>query len=754
MCIFLFVFAIFFIGKFYFSEEIFKRTLNEADPLKYSVSTAIVQGEARVGKTCLKSLILSLPLKKKSTSCIEAPCIARYGSDDGKSWISVTDDEIDEKIIARLQDHMIRAGQASNESDENSTSADTKSSHYSVPDDYHSAHYQKVTIHNPKQDSFIKPDVNSPIEETVDLHLSEPKKPFESETKEDNDETPITAGVSHDASYSILASEKKFDPLEYCKNKCNIGKIDLPKHWLYFFDTGGQIQFQKLLLAFMPCPSVLILVINLSKNLSASSNSNMKPDENKEIEVDINSLKIQDILAQMVSAVASKAQQHKLADSDEKLNVLTVGTHGDLLEGFIKKGKEDIEKIEAKKRKLRIMLNSVSNSCTYDTESLLYEIDGRKADKSGESDDGVTSASIKEVSKHLKEQAHEIDVPLRWHYFGVIIRKMANKSNGLLSRSECEYYGKMLEMEDQDVHRALQFFHELGMLFYYHASPTNDIVFVKLDCLIDIIRDVVIEVSKFRKYSLLELVDKKKDLCAGKLFVEILKSSDAFKAIAKQLFNDDYDICFKKLLALFQYLKIAAEVPGVEQFVMPALLPLKAVDTIEPPDPKSSCLLFYFKNAVPMGFFCAIVVHLLSVSWQICILEGNFSNYCTLQLPQKNGSCLIITLVEKLNWIEIRQYKRTDRLKTKTDRLEAKTELDKAIDSVMKVLNLSEKQKPSPAFYCPCPIEGEHVAFVDVKEKDRSNSSIKCKAQRITVQLSADMYKDYFSWFFAEEDSK
>ncbi|XP_019859864.1 PREDICTED: uncharacterized protein LOC109588118 [Amphimedon queenslandica] len=171
------------LGTFYFSEEIFKRTLNEADSLQYSVSTAIVQGEAGV---------------EVSTSCIEAPCIAyisRYGSNDGKLWDFVTDDEIDENVIAQLQDSMIRAGQASNETDESFTSVDTKCSHYSVPDYHHSGHHQKVTK---KQNLIIKPDVDSPIEENVDLHLSEPKMPIESETREDNDETLITAAVSRD----------------------------------------------------------------------------------------------------------------------------------------------------------------------------------------------------------------------------------------------------------------------------------------------------------------------------------------------------------------------------------------------------------------------------------------------------------------------------------------------------------------------------------------------------------------------------
>ncbi|XP_019852134.1 PREDICTED: uncharacterized protein LOC109582028 [Amphimedon queenslandica] len=642
---------------------------------------------------------------------------------------------------------MIRGNSStSNERDDNTTApTNTKND---APGDHSAPHDQKVT-HDPEQVPVDKPDDDSAIREEI------PKVPLKSEAGGAIDETLMTATVSHDVvSRGSSFIDEKFDPLEYCRKTSNIEKMGLHRQWLYFFDSGGQIQFQKLLLAFMPCPSVLILVVNLSKKLSEPSNTEMELPNNEKVIVDINSLKIKDILSQMISAIASKTQQHKLAKSDfnyikypdEKLIVLTVGTHSDKLEGFIKEGKEGIEKIEAKQTELRKMLNSVSNSCTYDTDCPLYKIDGRKADdKPGESDDGVTSASIEKVSNHLKKQAHKIDVPLRWHYFGVILRKKANESNGLLSRSECEFYGKMLGMKVEEVHSALHFFHKLGMLFYYHESPTNDIVFVKLDCLIDIIRDLVITVSKSWDLSLEELHPVKKDLrVKGSLSVEILKSSDAFKVIAKQLFNDDYDICFKKLIALFQYLKIAAEEREEGQFVMPALLPLQDVNTIKLPFPqtKSSPLLFYFKNAVPMGFFCAIIVHLLSESnpWKIFSEEGSFSNFCTLQQKIKRGRFFKIALVEKLNCIEIYCDKGQYPLK-------AKNELDKAIDSVIKVLKLCGK--PSPAFYCPCKKGGEHVATVDLKEWD--NSSIDCTLYS-SLELSDEKYNDYFSWFFTQED--
>ena len=47
---------------------------------------------------------MSLPYEEVSTSCIEAPCIAyRYASTGGKCWKFVSDDEMDQKIIAEIQ---------------------------------------------------------------------------------------------------------------------------------------------------------------------------------------------------------------------------------------------------------------------------------------------------------------------------------------------------------------------------------------------------------------------------------------------------------------------------------------------------------------------------------------------------------------------------------------------------------------------------------------------------------------------------
>ena len=84
--------------------------------IEYCVRTAIIQGEAQAGKTCVKSLLLSKPYESLSTNCIEAPVIGtfsveRYSTSSTNSscstgkecWTVVEEEEMTKKIVAELQ---------------------------------------------------------------------------------------------------------------------------------------------------------------------------------------------------------------------------------------------------------------------------------------------------------------------------------------------------------------------------------------------------------------------------------------------------------------------------------------------------------------------------------------------------------------------------------------------------------------------------------------------------------------------------
>ena len=732
-----------------------KQTIKESGLLTYSVSTAIVQGEAQIGKTCLKSLIMSLPYEEVSTSCIEAPCIAyRYASTGGKCWKLVTDDDMDKKIITEIQKRASE-GSALTDSDTAPKNKD--------PDMNSITHSDTPKVPSESTDELPKDATNMPnviSQEEQELNEQEYNdQEHNDQEHNDQDDNVATTKTSETKQTTSAMPNANNDIFKLCLKKYGIDRLDLHKEWLYLIDSGGQIQFQKLLLAFMPCTTALILVVNLSKNLSAPSSSVMKLSQTEQITFGSKySLKVEDVLKQVLSAVASNARQYRsaLRDSkyikftDEVLSVISVGTHRDKYKELIGKG-EKVETPEEKQKKLRSILSSVKGICdiiyaTDDQSSPLHEIDGRKAAV----DCRYTDEALEKISKSLKSRRYEIEVPLKWHFFSVLLRNEAENSNGVLTVSSCETFGIALGMTNSDVRSALKFFHILKVLFYYDDSPAKDIVFVKLDSLINIIRELVVEVCESRSDQEEQFEEENVRKLAVKSYLSIatLKSCQSFTKITKALGND----FSTNLLGLFEHLKIAAKLPERE-FLMPALLPVGNVSDTQflPKKIQDTVpLLFYFDIAVPMGLYCAVIVHLLSdpdSPWTIISESehGNFSNYFTLErnFGHDTGLSVEVVLIEKLNCIEV--Y--CDRIDERHKVTEA---IEKAINDVMKKMHINlELFKLTQKFYCPCTAgRGQHTAEV----KDKVNIKCNKSGKNQSNEMSENTCKEYWSWFMNEQE--
>ena len=176
-----------------------------------------------------------------------------------------------------------------------------------------------------------------------------------------------------------------------------------------------------------------------------------------------------------------------------------------------------------------------------------------------------------------------------------------------------------------------------------------------------------------------------------------------FQHLRSQYKNPQFEV---KLLKLFQELLIAAQLSHNEYFI-PALLPLKDVpphihsNTDSSPPP----LLFCFENAVPMGHFCAVIVHLLShprVKWGLSDSKTNYSNYFALECAI--DSTVKIILVEQVDYIELHCDK-------KEYQGIARESVRKAITSAKEKHKLSID--PKNGFYCSCDgaIDGKHFAI-------------------------------------------
>ncbi|XP_019861776.1 PREDICTED: uncharacterized protein LOC109590295 [Amphimedon queenslandica] len=462
----------------------------------------------------------------------------------------------------------------------------------------------------------------------------------------------------------------------------------------------------------MPYASVLLLVVNLSKDLTDPSSTAMQLPEG-EISVGQCSLSVIEILKQLLSAIASSTQRYRSLIADDpalskcitppsdKLKVLPVATHRDKYEEALKNGKESIldKKVEINK-----ILHS-HKTCEIvglGGRIYLYEVDGRKArDKVFEY--LQPDSDLYKIAQALEENAYQIKVPLKWYCFGVLLHDVAKEGCGVLSLSYCQELGQQLKvnLSPEESLSAIKFLSFLNKLLFYPDSPAGDLVFVNIESLINILRDLLVFVYDAHSDAKLLLPDEKALVCKGHLSIEILKkASKSCNKISKAFSNFD-----KKLLGLFEYLLIAAQLdlPENDTFFMPALLPIMDVSNINP-YPNTTPLLLHFESAIPMGLFCAVIVHLLSHKespWKV-VEESNFSNFFNLSRPGYLEGRLI--LVEQVDCIAL--Y-----CKSANDYIPARDAVEEAVDVAMSMHKLSMYEKPKRGFYCPCG-KGRHAAQV------------------------------------------
>ena len=644
------------------------------------ITKAVIQGAARAGKTSLKSLILSLPYKELSTPCIEAPDIAvgtlsvgRFGK-SGKCWTCVNNQDIEEKILAELQ--MIALKE--------------------------------------EPSSTISPKIPSSV---ASARLNEDDEEISQNDINVGSEFPVTPGQTEDVEKAVALIQELY-------HKCSTGiqaqELSLHERWLYFTDCGGQIQFQKLLPAFLPCASALMLVINLAEDLSGPASTEMCL-ETGQIKVSEHSPKVEEMLKQLLVMVNSSSQQQKaIIENDrilskyitppDSLSIMAIATHRDEYDG-------NTESIEDKEEKLTNILKSVEGKICYQNKAqfkILHEVDGRKA-KQDNFDDPV----VEEIARKLREQAYIVKVPLKWHCFQTLIQKAALNRCGVLNMSLCKVFGHKLGMSDEEVVSAIKFFHILNSMLYYPDSGADDVVFANLHCLIDIINELMVTICNARNVNKYPNLDIKLLAMEGIATMDFIQTMETCSNILKS-----FPQFVEKLLAIFQHLLIAVKVENNEdQFFIPALLPVCDTTDINPfPESTIPPMLFYFKKGLPMGLFCSIIVHLLSHKWSIIRNRNalNYSNFMIIQPLQRIGK---FAIMETPYYIQL--------LSEIPDDIEkVRCAIHESVEAAVK-----GNVKPEPGFFCPCPHEPrDHIAVV---AQDRPTLLRCCETNEIVEDTKA-----------------
>ena len=687
-----------------------------------SITKAVVQGPARAGKTSVKCLILSHPYESNSsTGCAESPQIAigefsmsQYGQLKEYRWELVND----EKMIEKFANEVRSLIEEQENSIEDSDYIPALPHLHSVTGDVkkHIFNMKEMASKIPVSPHTLEVSPLVPLEPLVQL----PKA-------NDNARKQLSEFINQASTKGV--------------------KLTLHKQWLYFIDSGGQIQFQQLLQAFIPCASVLMLVTNLADDLSSQSSTVLQCEDRK-YKVSDYSPTVETLLKRLVLMVNSNAQQQQLINdtglsqviikSPEKLKIISIATHRDMYDEQFKNG-EEVESIEDKEEKLAKIFRSIEGNLSYhDVTSgkILSEVDGRKASQ-GLFDDPV----IKEIRAELKDQAFKVNIPLRWYAFEILLRKEAIKGCGVLSLEECQATGLGLGLYIEEIESALKFFYLLNTILYYPG--VSDLVFVLPHSLIEVVSELMILVCKIRNGVNVGrgAVDTKKMADRGIISKDVFAKSQKSEKISSyfQSFSSE-------MLKIFQHLLIARELPN-NKFFMPALLPLIDPSEVNPVHNSTSCpLLFYFEKGAPIGLFCAMIVHLLSTThpnvMPLWISDESdsktYSNYVTLK-KLVGGK---VSFIEDHDVFEIH-------CEISKDQVEVKKDLVNAINETITTRQIIKEMRPKVAFYCPCEVEDTHIATVWEEDKWTLLCSSK---QNVIPHTSKNSSHSCWSWFESTND--
>ncbi|XP_003389245.2 PREDICTED: uncharacterized protein LOC100636968 [Amphimedon queenslandica] len=648
------------------------------------LTKVVVQGEARVGKTSFKSLLLDEKYFKVSTGIAEPRVgIYCYRRDTGQRYKLLNVTELEGLVKNALKKDALERSISSSAENQVSECIDRKKTSLAGSE---SSDLGSETVDN-GDDGFVEGN------EAIDGSSNEEETPGDGDKASSNgNEAP------GDGNKSLLskAVEKVLKEVNQCSGEENCLE---GAQWLYLIDTGGQIAFQKLLPIFMPFSQVLILVVKLSKELCCESTAVMHCEGEDHNDGSPYRLTVEEVLKQIVSSIASGMQHFRESYKDhevlrdlvpEKLQILTIGTHGD-----------ECSDVAQSKRILAEKLAEIIKG-NDDCESIedhhvvhVHEVDGRIAnvaveERGNNENCKSTKSSLDDIDEILMKDDKGINIPFYYYFFDIVLRVAAIKEGcGVLQLSTCISLGEDLKLSEDEVLESLNFLHHINSIIYYgNSEACSDLVFVNIGSLIGILKELVGHVH---------IIHSNKRVYAGdEDVIEGMLSESKFKQICKNQLDCiekelQVDNIATKLLKLFLELSIATLIK--DKYFIPALLPVRDVTDINPYKNREP-LLFYFKKATPMGLFCSVITHLLSnFSYKIASTDSNFSNCMELKYHTEGVASFFVVLIEQINCIEVHcEEERGQDI--------VRENVEKAITSAAEKHNLSASHEIR--FYCPC----------------------------------------------------
>ena len=701
------------------------------------VTKVVMMGIAGSGKsTALETIMEEEPLPKEdrhSTPIMKRPVKTMVIVVDGKTkWIKKEQDQFTAHLARRLDtmDSPPQGTTPTNDPLPPTKSTDITqspcipvtsdlSSHTLTPDSSSHTRMSHVSSHSSTSESSSHTPTShpSPHSATATPTTTHPDTSVLVQT-----DPSLSPELSVDSLLQTVEVDQEFVSL--ISQATGSPKPSAYERWVFLIDSGGQTEFQDAFSVFLPHTSICVFVFKLSESLDSypyimyyrngklvgnvqqslltnrdifekymrtmfSFNSRAKGVEEKKVAA----------IHECSPESATPPEQSPEKESSDSVppRILLLGTHRDL------KDLCETETVEQKNKQLEAIIpEKLKKQVIYsDKKKLIFEINGLTPDD----DDKKMAEKIRTVIMEKCPSRRE-KTPWRWHVFNQKMKSIARRlGRNVLSQEECLKIAESLELDKESFELALEFFHNLSIIFYYPAI-LPDVVFVDPQVLLD-------KVTEFVEFKF-ELQEDKvsadsTDPClplGWQQFEGFAQVTDEF--LKDERFSSHYHksvFTRKHLTTLLEKLLVFARLSS-DTWFMPCVLKHLTPQEISEYCVSPSPLVVHFPDGGPQhGVCCSLIAHVLSTAnlhpspWAIRQARSRpaclYRNCIQFQVPGYGG---FVVLIDRYTYFEVH----VNTIPRKLHELwqHVRNAVLNGISSVSVRLGYSNN-KPSPAILCP-----------------------------------------------------
>ena len=484
---------------------------------------------------------------------------------------------------------------------------------------------------------------------------------------------------------------------------------------LEMVDCGGQPQFHEILPIFLRHLDFYVFVFRLCDELDSRPLIEFYVD-GKPVGAPFESSQT---VEQLLQHCARSMHTHRSVSGSEGEcpRIIVLGTHADL-EGNSKETRE-----QKNEKILKLLLPNLKKQIIYHNVAKKQVFFPLNALNPGPEEE----RNIDKIRNILLGGSSfpAADIPLRWFAFEILLEEMT-KALGryVLSREECLTTAMdKLHFEDDEAEfdAAIQYLHELSVLFYYH-DILPEVVFANPQVIYDKVSELVL--AHYRMTADPEAKGSTDDWCKFYEFALVTAKFLSQREFSQHYVPGLFEV--KHLIELFKKLLIFAVFGGADLFV-PALLRELSKEEIgkhcNPSMFDLPTLIVDFPDGGPRkGIFCSLLCWLVSHSnshWSIKV--SNIKSPCCLfrNCVQLDHSDFPVTLTLVDTYTHFQAHVDID--------VSTKEELDELCPIVFAevhrtmfegihraTLNLNYSiSRPKAALLCPCGKGDTHAATVN-----------------------------------------